>query len=161
MVLRIDTREHESEMKRILPQFDKLGVSYYRKKLNVGDYMNIRNPRIVVDRKKDLQEISGNVCQDHIRFRKELERAQELGIHLIILCEHGGQIKSLEDVLFWDNPRRHLRIKKNGVWTTQETKAITGEKLYKILDTMRKKYGVEFLFCDKRQTAQRIVELLK
>lgn len=42
-----------------------------------------------------------------------------------------------------------------------ETKALTGEKLYKILLTIKEKYGCEFLFCDKSQTGRRIIELLR
>ena len=75
--------------------------------------------------------------------------AQENGIQLIILVEHGGQIKSLGDVYFWDNPRRAV-----------SPKAITGEALYKSLLTIRDKYGVRFEFCEEFHTGRKIVELL-
>lgn len=149
ITIQIDTREHTGQVERIEDQFDSLGVKHFRSKLYVGDYQSLDNPRLVVDRKKDLQEIAGNVCQQHERFRAELIRAQEAGIQIVILCEHGGQIRSLEDVFFWDNPRR--RTSKG---------AISGQRLFKILITMKDKYGVRFEFCDKRQTGRRIVEIL-
>lgn len=149
ITIQIDTREHTEQVDRIEDQFDSLGVKHFRSKLYVGDYQSLDNPRLVVDRKKDLQEIAGNVCQQHERFRAELIRAQEAGIQIVILCEHGGQIRSLEDVFFWDNPRR--RTSKG---------AISGQRLFKILSTMKDKYGVRFEFCDKRQTGRRIVEIL-
>lgn len=149
ITIQIDTREHTGQVERIEDQFDSLGVKHFRSKLYVGDYQSLDNPRLVVDRKKDLQEIAGNVCQQHERFRAELIRAQEAGIQIVILCEHGGQIRSLEDVFFWDNPRR--RTSKG---------AISGQRLFKILSTMKDKYGVRFEFCDKRQTGRRIVEIL-
>jgi hypothetical protein len=149
MTIQCDTREHSEQIERIEKQFDDLGVKHFRSKLYVGDYQSLDNPRLVVDRKKDLQEIAGNVCQQHERFRAELIRAQEAGIQIVILCEHGGQIRSLEDVFFWDNPRR--RASKG---------AISGQRLFKILSTMKDKYGVRFEFCDKRQTGRRIVEIL-
>lgn len=149
MTIQCDTREHSEQIERIEKQFDSLGVKHFRSKLYVGDYQSLDNPRLVVDRKKDLQEIAGNVCQQHERFRAELIRAQEAGIQIVILCEHGGQIRSLEDVFFWDNPRR--RTSKG---------AISGQRLFKILSTMKDKYGVRFEFCDKRQTGRRIVEIL-
>ena len=149
ITIQIDTREHTGQVERIEDQFDSLGVKHFRSKLYVGDYQSLDNPRLVVDRKKDLQEIAGNVCQQHERFRAELIRAQEAGIQIVILCEHGGQIRSLEDVFFWDNPRR--RTSKG---------AISGQRLFKILRTMKDKYGVRFEFCDKRQTGRRIVEIL-
>ena len=149
MTIQIDSREHKWEMARIQRQLTAEGCKTIVSKLYVGDYQSLDNPRLVVDRKKDLQELCGNVCQQHERFRAELIRAQEHGIQIVILCEHGGQIHDLEDVYFWNNPR-----KKNS------PKAMDGWKLFRVLNTMREKYGVRFEFCDKRQTGRRIVEIL-
>ena len=77
MTIQCDTREHKKEWERIRSQFDSLGVEYIRSKLWVGDYMNIDNPRIVIDRKKDLLELCGNITQQHERFKAELIRAQK------------------------------------------------------------------------------------
>ena len=164
MTIQVDTREHESEWQRISKQLDSLGVDYYRSKLWVGDYMNIDKPRLVIDRKKDLSELCGNVTQQHKRFQAELVRAQEKGIKLIILCEHGGEIDRLSDVYFWHNPRLDVME-----WTTVDGKpckiqkyprATTGEGLYKSLCTIRDRYDVDIQFCDKKHTGERIVEIL-
>ena len=56
MQIIVDTREHQSEWKRISKQFDELGVKYFRSKLFCGDYQSMDNTRLVVDRKRDLQE---------------------------------------------------------------------------------------------------------
>lgn len=149
MTIQCDTREHRGQIERIENQFDELGVKHFRSKLYCGDYQSLDNPRLVVDRKKDLQELCGNVCQQHERFRSELIRAQEHGIQIVILCEHGGQIRELEDVYFWNNPRKRT-----------SPKAMDGWQLFKILNTMKNKYGVRFEFCDKRQTGRRIMEIL-
>lgn len=109
----------------------------------------------------------------------ELERCQKLGIKIIILVEHGGSIKSLEDVIWWNNPRCWKRVKgADGHWKTERVEYVrhvkkkngqeydmkfhptTGYELYKKLMTMQKKYDVEFQFCDKRQTGTRILEIL-
>lgn len=165
MTIQVDTREHRSEWERIKNQFDGLGVDYIRSKLWVGDYMNLDNPRVIVDRKKDLQELIGNVTQQHERFTRELIRAQEKGIKLIILCEHGEGIQNLIDVYFWDNPRLHITrwITKDGrpQKILQYPRATKGESLYKSLLTIRDKYGVSFEFCEKKDTGYRIKELLE
>ena len=132
MVIQCDTREHKKEWKRIQSQFDSLGVQYFRSKLYCGDYQSLDNAKLCIDRKKDLQELCGNVCQQHERFKAELIRAREAGIQLIILCEHGPDIKSVGD----------------------------GCQLYKSLCTIRDKYGVKFEFCTKEETGRRILELL-
>ena len=126
--------------------------------------MNLDNPRLVIDRKKDLQEICGNVTQQHERFRNELVRAQEQGIKIIILCEHGEGIETLEDVFFWENPRLKPSkwIMKDGhpVKVPESTKATSGKALYKCLNTISERYGVEFHFCDPADTGAKIMELL-
>lgn len=160
MIIQTDTREHKKEWERIQKQFDSLGVQYFRSKLYCGDYQSLDNAKLCIDRKKDLQELCGNVCQQHERFRAEIIRANEAGIKLVFLCEHGKGIEKLDDVLWWENPRAKKRVKKNGVWVEQEQKVMHGDILYKILCTMQRKYGVEFLFCDKKDTGKRILEIL-
>ena len=164
MNIQVDSREHESEWKRISKQFDELGVKYFRSKLYVGDYQSMDNARLVIDRKKDLQELCGNVCQQHERFKAELIRAMEQGIKIVILCEHGPDIKSIEDVWFWQNPRKHKVIWKtvNGqrVRTVMSDKAVDGNQLYKSLCTIRDRYNVDFVFCTKEETGRKIVEIL-
>lgn len=164
MQVQVDTREHAKEWERIKGQFDTLGVQYFRSKMYVGDYQSLDNPRLVIDRKKDLQEICGNVCQQHERFKAELLRAKEQGIKLIILCEHGADIKSLEDVYFWQNPRKYqIRWKTvNGkrVKDVISAKAVDGNQLYKSLCTIRDRYNVDFVFCQKEETGKKIIEIL-
>lgn len=164
MQVQVDTREHAKEWERIKGQFDALGVQYFRSKMYVGDYQSLDNPRLVIDRKKDLQEIVGNVCQQHERFKAELLRAKEQGIKLAILCEHGADIKSLEDVYFWQNPRKYqIRWKTvNGkrVKDVISAKAVDGNQLYKSLCTIRDRYNVDFVFCQKEETGQKIIEIL-
>ena len=164
MNIQVDSREHKSEWERIKTQFDDLGIEYFRSKLYVGDYQSLDNPRLVIDRKKDLQELCGNVCQQHERFKAELIRAMEQGIKIVILCEHGPDIKSIEDVWFWQNPRKHKVIWKtvNGqrVRTVMSDKAVDGNQLYKSLCTIRDRYNVDFVFCTKEETGKKIVEIL-
>ena len=160
MTIQVDSREKAKAIKKILNTFDDSGVNYYVSKLYCGDYMNLDNPRLIIDRKQNLSELCSNCCQSHDRFRNELIRAKENGIQLVILCEHGKGVESLEDVFFWENPRSKKRIKNNGKWETVPTKATTGETLYKILSTLQRKYGVRFEFCTKDETGKRIVEIL-
>lgn len=166
MMIQVDTREHASEWNRIKGQFDDAGIQYVRSKLYVGDYMSLDNARLVIDRKKDLQEICGNVCQQHERFKKELIRAIEANIQIIFLIEHGPDIMTLEDVYFWQNPRKHeIRWRYNKFTGKKEkyfisAKAVDGVQLYKSLCTIRDRYGARFEFCCKPDTGKKIVELL-
>lgn len=166
MTIQCDTREHASEWNRIQKQFDKLGVKYFRSKLYCGDYVSLDNSKLVIDRKKNLQELVGNVTQQHERFKKELIRASEAGIQLVILVEHGEDIKTLEDVWFWENPRKHeIRWRINKQTGKKEKyfispKAVDGKQLYKSMCTIRDRYDTRFEFCTKDQTGSKIVEIL-
>lgn len=150
MDIQIDSREKARAIKKIISHFEANGIRHYSSKLFVGDYMSLDNPRLIIDRKQNLQELVGNVCQQHKRFTAELQRAQDAGIKIVILCEHGGSIKELSDVNKWYNPR----IKTSPL-------AVSGQRLFKILFTMSKKYNVDFVFCDKNKTGAKIVELLQ
>ena len=160
MIIQIDSREKAKAIQKIIEEFDRQGIKHPVSKLMVGDYMNYDNPRVIVDRKQNLTEVCSNVCQDHDRFRRELLLAKKNGIQLIILCEHGKDINSLEDVIFWKNPRSEKRKKIDGKWQTVNTNAMKGDVLYKILTTLEEKYGVRFEFCDKEETGRKIVEIL-
>ena len=160
MVIQIDSREKPKAIQGIIEEFDRQGIVHPVSKLWIGDYMNYDNPRVVVDRKQNLIEVVSNVTQDHARFRNEMLRAQQNGIKIIFLVEHGDGIECLEDVIFWENPRLHKVKRINGKAVEYTTKATTGQTLYNILRTITRKYGVEFRFCRKEETGRKIVEIL-
>ncbi|MFQ7652356.1 MAG: ERCC4 domain-containing protein [Roseburia hominis] len=164
MQIQVDTREHKAEWERIQKQFDDMGIKYFRSKMYVGDYQSLDNPRLVIDRKKNLQELCGNVCQQHERFKAELIRALQQNIKIVILVEHGEDVKTLEDVWFWENPRKHeirwRMVNGKRVRTVQSEKAVDGPQLYRSLKTIKDRYNVDFVFCTKEQTGQKIVEIL-
>ena len=146
MIIQIDSREKARAIQKIVAEFDRQGINHPVSKLMVGDYMNYDNPRLIIDRKQNLSELCCNVCQDHERFRRELKLAMDSEIQLVFLVEHGKGIRRLEDVIWWRNPRGG--------------KSLQGEVLYKIMRTQERKYGIRYLFCDKRQTGRRIIEIL-
>lgn len=138
-----DTRERANS--HIKNYFDKHGIEYKTYKIDTGDYMSEENPAVRVERKKSLSELCTNLCsQDRIRFYKEIRRAHDAGIKLVILCEHGGTIKSLADVSRWSNPHG----------------SVTGRKLQDEIYKLEVGYSVPVLFCDKRSTGRRIIEIL-
>lgn len=145
MNIQIDSREKERAITRIVEEFDQRHIYHFTSKMVVGDYMNWDNPKVAVDRKQSLGEICTNLCSgDKTRFWKEVRLAKRLGIKLIVLCEQGGGYHSIADVANWSS--EHTRV--------------SGRDLMEKIFDVHISYGVEFLFCDKRQTGKRIVELL-
>lgn len=104
---------------------------------------------ISVDRKQTLLEVCSNLCQDHDRFIRECERAKEDGTHLVVLVEHGGKIKSIDDVAQWVNPRLKF-----------SPYAVSGRRLMRMMKTTAARHGIEWQFCRKDQTGRKIIEIL-
>ena len=147
MVIQIDSREKKIHRDRITSGFDFLGIGWLVSKLPFGDYMNLDNPRLVVDRKHDLAEVAANFTQE--RFLKEMKNAQIYGIRIIFLVEHGRGIEKLEDVQGWENPR----LKESPM-------ALSGDRIFRKMIAYRNTYGVDFRFCDRGRTALEIAQIL-
>lgn len=139
----VDSREKKNQ--HILDYFVRVGEQYEIRKLSTGDYMDPFSPFMTIDRKRNLQELAGNICTADNRFWREVRRSREEGLKMVVLIEHGGQIKSMADVPKWSS--KYSRV--------------TGKMLYEQMFRIHVAYQVEFLFCDKRNTGRRILELLR
>jgi len=146
----VDTREKPRAITKILAEFDRQGIHVVRRALKFADYWNPDNPYRIIDRKQNLLEVASNVVQDRKRFIREVDRCNRAGCHMIVLVEHGGTIRKLDDVIRWKNPR--IRV---------SPLAVSGERLFKILKQMELTYGIEWQFCSKAQTGKKIIELLR
>lgn len=146
----VDTREKPRAIVRIMKTFEAEGVEVVRRALPFGDYCDPDRPGIVIDRKQNLLEVAGNIVQQRARFLREVERANRAGARLIILVEHSNRIRTLEDVIGWNNPR--LKV---------SPLAVDGPRLFRIMHAMGNRYGFEWAFCDKIHTGRRIIELLE
>ena len=142
-MLLADTRERKNE--HILKYFDKHGIQYKIEKIDTGDYMNTENPSVRVERKMSLSELAHNLLSpDRARFYREIRRARDSGIQLIILCEHGPDVKTFADVKNWKP--------KFG--------KVTGKALADAIFRLELAYGVPVYYCGKRSTGKRILEIL-
>ena len=141
----VDTREKPHAIARILAYFDRHGVAWEKRKLDIGDYMLDGQPHLIVDRKQSCNELASNLCSpDRRRFYNEVRNAHDAGIRLIILCEHGGDIRTFDDVRNWKNPYGK----------------VSGRRLQDAIFQLQMAYAVPVLFCDKRSTGRRIIEIL-
>lgn len=158
-----DTRQQEQKHNHVNEYFYNHGIRRIRSKLPFGDYALLNNLSIVIDTKKDMLEISSNICgKEHERFRNECLLAQSTGIKLIVLIEDENIIE-LNDVKKWKSPvfksdqyYNGYLVRKKGTPKT----LVQGETLFKAMKTMQEKYDVKFLFCKKENTGKEIINLL-
>lgn len=143
-MITIDSRE--KKIQHITKNFDALKVPYTVHKLAYADYCNDEEPGVLIDRKQNLDEIAQNLCSnDDRRFWNEIRGAHKAGTKIIILCEHGKDVKSVRDVVRWKSP--HSKV--NGNWLIAQ------------MIKLQMAYGVEWRFCDKSETAREILRALK
>ena len=146
----VDSREHwthpNSTDTHIKDYFDRHGIEWKVKALNVGDYQIDGNPTVSVDRKATLEELSRNLMNrsDSSRFWREVRRSHEHGIKLVVLIESGRTVKNINEVVKWKSKYSH----------------VTGRRLIDEMIRLEMAYGIRWAFCDRRSTGQRIVGIL-
>ena len=149
-----DTRQQKE--KHILKEFDNQGILHIRTGLPSADYMALRYDNkqgfyldysILIDTKKDIEEIAGNLCNtsSHERIKREISKGRELGAKQFIFLINGGKVKTIQDLQNWTSKR--IKVK--------------GSTLLKIMCTMRERYGVRFVICPKSKIGEYIIKLLK
>ena len=175
-----DTREQKNQ--HIINYFKKNNIEYKIQKIDEGDYKFEGNDTICIERKGNLNEIMANITQ--ARFKRELERAKQKGVKLVVLIENSSDINSIDEIpLKWKNQRLEFykfQLKKqlglfgefNEWYLYREAKEkglkprkppISPEQLRKALHTIednKEDYDVSFKFCSKTETGKRILELL-
>lgn len=152
MIIQIDSREKGN--KAILDYFNQVGQKYIVSKMYAGDYQDVNSVKVLIDKKDSLVELAGNLCRtlDHIRINKEIAKACDIGCERFIFLIASSKIIDVSQVHEWQVPKR-----KDGSLYTK----VRPEILEKIMKTMEKKYGVEFIFCKKSEMGKEIVRLLE
>lgn len=152
-IILTDSRQQKEN--HILKEFDKQKILHIRTGLPSADYMALRySPEksfyldytILIDTKKDLEEISGNLCntKNHERIKREIERAKELGCKEFYFIIGDNKIKTISDLKEWSSKRTRVK----------------GSVLVKIFKTMAERYNVKFVICEKKKMGEKIVKLL-
>lgn len=148
MVIVEDSRNQVGKHKNINAYLKSVGLRVIRSKLIVGDYVIANRQDTSIDTKKDMVEVSQDIFRDHKRFRAECELAKDCEIRLVVLIEDNS-VGSYDELLKWVNPQPN-----------RSALTPNGERCYKVMKAMEYSYGVEFQFCNKKDTGKRILEIL-
>lgn len=152
-VILTDTRQQKE--KHITKRFDEAGILHIQTKLESGDYMALRfnvasgfykDYTTIIDTKKDLLEICGNLCHsgEHERLVREVELAHELGCKNFIFLIGEKDIQSIDDI---------------NNWKSKYTK-VPGHVLLKTMKTFGKNHQCSFMVVSKKQMGKKIIDLL-
>lgn len=148
----IDTREQVTA--RAKERYESFGCPHSRATLNYGDYTcnctlpdgsalydetETLQPRCVVERKMNLDELAGCLGRDRRRFEREFDRAREHGCRIYLLVEDG----SWEAIL---KHRYRSRLHPNA--------------FFKTLTAWRARYNMSIDFCKSETAGKLIKEIL-
>lgn len=163
-IIQCDTRQKLKHHEAKERYFENVGYRVVRSRMLVGDYCLPNQTSVAVDTKASIQELYGNLIQDHERFRAECQLAKDCGIKLYVLVENKDGIASVDGVRDWKNPRMYAYWRKRKAYTRRglapPKPPASNAQLVKIMWSMQKKYGVEFLFCAPEDAGRRVLELL-
>lgn len=131
MIMVQDTREQlELDWSGIegIEKVEKMALSF-------GDYTAIVHgrPAPIVYERKSLQDLFGTMGKGYERFKREMERAKQSNMQLILIVEG----------TYTD------------VWNGCEHSQITGESMHKKLHTLFVKYDLTTIFCESRRVMAR------
>ena len=149
--------------------WDAHGVTYQRKKLDFGDYMDASGlSNVSVDTKRSISEVAMDVGRDHARFVREIERANTAGFRLVVLIEVGGPYSTIDAIERWTAiPCRNCANRRYGSCDPHasgcarfRSRPMQGETVLKIMRRLEQDHGCRFEVCRPSQSARRICELL-
>lgn len=164
MLIQVDTRQKKNHHKKKDQWFAEHGIQTVSGKLLIGDYAIPSKMNVVVDTKANISELYTNLIQQHSRFHNECALAQEAGIKLYILIENKDGIQSIDEILRWKNPQmvRYFKAKKKAekYGARPPRPPASNVQLIKIMHSMARDYGVEFIFVSEKEAGAKVVELL-
>lgn len=143
-----DTRQKQGKHENVARFLADKKIAVARRKLDVGDYMIEGNGSVAVDTKTGLSELCMDFGSESGRFRREMERAAEIGLKLVFLIEERGYTK-IADVEHWKNPNH-----------AGKTLFMSGKELAKRMWRAKVSYGVDFAFCDKKNVGEALIAIL-
>ena len=137
-------------------------IQYYKqeKGLKTGDFtLAVQLPnqcvinfqdKIIIERKKDLNELCCNLfdkkdSEGLTRFERELKRAKEQGIKVILLVE-------VEDM--------HSKILSSKYFRFDKASKVSPKSFNAILRSLQAKYNISIEYCNKKDSARLIHDLL-
>lgn len=149
-IILTDTRQQKEA--HINSAFDQAGILHIRTGLPSADYMPVRyspdkgfykDYSVLIDTKKNLDEIVGNLSVGHARLVEEVKKAHELGCKTFIFLIADSKVKSAEDIKL--KKFKHTRL--------------TGEWLLKTMQTFKEHHDCYFMIVPRKDLGKTIINI--
>jgi len=137
-----DSREQVNN--HLTDYWDKKKVPYFTRKLDIGDYsaqledMTLEKD-VVIERKRNLDEICGNLSADRDRFEREFLRAKATGTKVFLI---------IENACWTDIYLQHYRSQ------------LSPKSLMASLMSWQVRFNITIIFCEPENTPRLIHQIL-
>ena len=137
-----DSREQVNN--HLTDYWDKKKVPYFTRKLDIGDYsaqlddMTLEKD-IVIERKRNLDEICGNLSADRDRFEREFLRAKATGTKVFLIIENAS----------WTD-----------IYLKNYRSQLTPKSLMASLMSWQVRFNITIIFCEPENTPRLIHQIL-
>jgi hypothetical protein len=161
LVILVDSQEKRNS--HIIIDFANKGIKCRLKGLNFGDYSFIYDDvsyekMCSVERKANLLEIAGNFCKGRRRFENEFIRANESNAKFTLLIEDA---KAKEKICLRQSKDMDKTLtdaqRQKGSWKSK----FTANSMIASIKSWKAKYNFDLIFCDKKDSADRILEVFE
>jgi ERCC4-type nuclease len=125
----IDTREKGH--KHLIKAFDEKGIEYITRKLEFGDYSfevdgKSYENKCIIERKQNLSELSGNICQRRNQFETEFSKGMAVDCKMVLLIEDKKAKEKIKLRIAMDAAGVDIETRKRKTWFTR----CTGKSMY-------------------------------
>lgn len=124
--------------------WDKKKVPYFTRKLDIGDYsaqledMTLEKD-VVIERKRNLDEICGNLSADRDRFEREFLRAKATGTKVFLIIENAS----------WTD-----------IYLQRYRSQLSPKSLMGSLMSWQVRFNITIIFCEPENTPRLIHQIL-
>lgn len=160
MKIIIDSRERSNFS--IVKVLNEKKMEWCVKKLEYGDYSFEINgesyeKKCVVERKMNLTELSGNICQGRNRFEIEFCKGKADNCEMTLL---------IEDLKAREKMKLRAQMDASGIdWDTKFRKTwrtkCTGNSMIGSIKALRDRYNLNLVFCSKVRTASEMLRIFE
>lgn len=138
-----DSREQVND--HLTDWWDKKKIQYFTRKLDIGDYsaqiggsLSLERD-VVIERKRNLDEICGNLTADRDRFEREFLRAKAAGTKVFLIVENAS----------WTD-----------IYLQNYRSKLTPKSLSASLMSWQVRFNITVIFCKPEETPRLIYQIL-
>lgn len=160
MTIIIDSREKSCQ--HIVKVLNEKGIEWTSRKMEYGDYSfeidgKSYEKECCIERKMNLTELAGNICQGRNRFETEFCKSKVDKCKMILLVEDAKSREKMKLRIQMDAAEIDMDTRFRKTWRTK----CTGNSMVGSIKALKERYDLELVFCSKVSTAKEMLRIFE